>query len=120
MLVDTDQVLIFDPKTSTLYSMNELPMFRNGLALQVNLPTMAELQAQRASGMELPNLPGLPAAVEPSSKKKRKKTARDRAMKVAIKEANTRYRKKNGEFRAGRTQADVMRLANKLADRMMK
>lgn len=55
-----------------------------------------------------------------AARKKRKKTPRDRAMKIAVKEANTRYRKKNGEFRAGRTQADVMRLANKLADRMMK
>lgn len=52
--------------------------------------------------------------------KKRKKTKRDRAMKIAVKEANTRYRKKNGQLRAGRTQADVMKLANKLADRMMK
>ena len=54
------------------------------------------------------------------ARKKRKKTARDRAMKIAVKEANTRYRKKNGQFRSGRSQADVMRLANKLADRMMK
>ena len=53
-------------------------------------------------------------------RKKRKKTARDRAMKIAVKEANTRYRKKNDQFRSGRSQADVMRLANKLADRMMK
>lgn len=56
----------------------------------------------------------------PGDKPKRKPSARDRAMRIAIKEANTRYRKKNGQFRAGRTQADVMRLANKLADRMMK
>ena len=55
-----------------------------------------------------------------AAKKKRKKTPRDRAMKIAVKEANTRYRKKNGEFRSGRSQADVMRLANKLADKMMK
>lgn len=52
--------------------------------------------------------------------KKRQKTDRDRAMKIAVKEANTRYRKKNGELRAGRTQADIMKLANKLADKMMK
>lgn len=56
----------------------------------------------------------------PAAKKKRKPSSRDRAMRIAIKEANTRYRKKNGEFRAGRSQADVMRLANKLADRMMR
>ena len=52
--------------------------------------------------------------------KKRKKTARDRAMKKAIPIANERYKKKNGEFRKGRSQSDVMRLANKLADEMMK
>ena len=52
--------------------------------------------------------------------KKRKKTARDRAMKKAIPMANKRYKKKNGQFRAGRSQADVMKLANKLADKMMK
>lgn len=52
--------------------------------------------------------------------KKRKKTARDRAMKKAIPMANARYKKKNGQFRAGRSQADVMRYANKLADKMMK
>ena len=55
-----------------------------------------------------------------SNKPKRKASPRDRAMRIAIKEANARYRKKNGQFRSGRSQADVMRLANKLADRMMK
>tara|TARA_A100001234_G_C12569696_1_gene361207 strand:+ start:686 stop:958 length:273 start_codon:yes stop_codon:yes gene_type:complete len=54
------------------------------------------------------------------ARKKRKKTARDRAMKKAIPIANERYKKQNGEFRKGRSQADVMRLANKLADEMMK
>ena len=52
--------------------------------------------------------------------KKRKKTARDKAMKKAIPMANKRYKKSNGQFRKGRTQADVMRYANKLADKMMK
>ena len=60
------------------------------------------------------------AARESSKPKKRKKTARDRAMKKAIPMANARYKKKNGQFRAGRSQADVMRYANKLADKMMK
>lgn len=58
-------------------------------------------------------------AKKPSGKK-RKKTKRDKAMSKAIAEANARYRKKNGQFRAGRSQADVMRLANKLADKMMR
>jgi hydroxylamine reductase (hybrid-cluster protein) len=70
----------------------------------------------------------LPGSTEESQEKQidvpkarpRKKTARDRAMKKAIPMANERYKKKNGQFRAGRSQADVMRLANKLADKMMK
>ena len=66
-------------------------------------------------------MPAPAAASEPEPQpKKRKKTKRDRAMKIAVREANARYRKRNGQFRAGRSQADVMRLANKLADRMMK
>lgn len=73
------------------------------------------------SGLSGEDMAMAPAAADPEPMpKKRKKTKRDRAMKIAVKEANTRYRKKNGQLRAGRTQADVMRLANKLADRMMK
>ena len=52
--------------------------------------------------------------------KKRKKTARDRAMKKAVREANMRPRTKKGVLRKGKTMSDVMRLANKLADRMMR
>jgi len=67
--------------------------------------------------VELAREQGLAPSQKP---KKRKKTARDRAMKKAIPIANERYKKQNGEFRKGRSQADVMRLANKLADEMMK
>ena len=55
-----------------------------------------------------------------AASKKRKKTKRDKAMAKAIPMANERYRKKNGDFRKGRSQSDVMTLANKLADEMMK
>ena len=62
-----------------------------------------------------------PATADPEPMpKKRKKTARDRAMKKAVREANMRLRTKKGMLRKGKTQADVMRLANKLADRMMR
>jgi len=61
-----------------------------------------------------------PAADPVSMPKKRKKTARDRAMKKAVREANMRLRTKKGVLRKGKTMSDVMRLANKLADRMMK
>ena len=62
-----------------------------------------------------------PAAPDPEPMpKKRKKTARDRAMKKAVREANMRLRTRKGKLRKGKTMSDVMRLANKLADRMMK
>ena len=50
--------------------------------------------------------------------KKRKKSARSKKMSKAIKQAMSKYKKANGEFRKGRTMADVMKLANKLADKM--
>lgn len=71
------------------------------------------------NGKEM-DLPAETAGEPMPMPKKRKKTARDRAMKKAIPIANARYKKKNGQFRANRSQADVMKLANKLADKMMK
>ena len=51
-------------------------------------------------------------------KRKRKKSARSRKMSKAIKQAGAKLKKANGQFRKGKTQADLMRLANKLADKM--
>ena len=53
-----------------------------------------------------------------TEKKKRKKSARSKKMSKAIKQAMSKYKKANGQFRKGRTMADVMKLANKLADKM--
>lgn len=53
-----------------------------------------------------------------SNRKKRKKSARSKKMSKAIKQAISKYKKANGQFRKGRSMADVMRLANKLADKM--
>lgn len=39
-------------------------------------------------------------------------------MSKALKAANEKYRKKNGDLRAGRTQADIMRYAHKLRRKM--
>ena len=53
---------------------------------------------------------------------KRRKTAKARQgakkMSKALKQANQKYRKKNGDLRAGRTQADIMRYAHKLRRKM--
>lgn len=52
--------------------------------------------------------------------RRRSRTARaqDRKLSAAFKEANARYRKKDGSLRAGRTQADIARLAHRLRKRM--
>ena len=48
----------------------------------------------------------------------RKKSARSKKMSKAIKMAKDRMTKANGQFRKGKSMSDVMRLANKLADKM--
>jgi len=52
--------------------------------------------------------------------KRRSRAARasDKKMSKAFKEANQRYRKKDGSLRAGRTQADIAKLAHKLRKKM--
>jgi hypothetical protein len=57
---------------------------------------------------------------EPNTPKKRsrKSKASDKKLSKAFKMANQRYRKKDGSLRAGRTQADIARLAHKLRKKM--
>jgi len=52
--------------------------------------------------------------------KRRSRTARasDKKMSKAFKQANQRYRKKDGSLRSGRTQADIAKLAHKLRKKM--
>jgi len=61
------------------------------------------------------------AAVEDTPKPRpRSRTARaaDKLLSKAFKEANARYRKKDGSLRAGRTQADIAKLAQRLRRKM--
>ena len=58
---------------------------------------------------------------EASAKPKRRSRAarsQDKKLSQAFKEANARYRRKDGSLRAGRTQADIARLAHKLRKKM--
>ena len=57
---------------------------------------------------------------EPMKPKRRSRTARsqDKKLSEAFKQANARYRKKDGTLRAGRSQADIARLAQKLRRKM--
>ena len=49
-----------------------------------------------------------PKRVSKKTKSSRKK------LSAALRQANARYRKKDGSLRTGRTQADIMRLAQRL------
>jgi len=52
--------------------------------------------------------------VKPKRKRSRSARAADKKLSAAFKAANARYRKKDGSLRAGRTQADIAKLAHKL------
>ena len=51
-------------------------------------------------------------------RRSRSARAADKILSNAFKQANARYRKKDGSLRAGRTQADIARLAQKLRKKM--
>ena len=59
-------------------------------------------------------------AIQVTKPKKRSRSARaaDKKLSKAFKEANRRYRKKDGSLRSGRTQADIAKLAHKLRKKM--
>lgn len=50
----------------------------------------------------------------------RKVTRMDREMKKALREANAKYRNKNGSLKKGKTQSDIMKLAHRIRRRVMK
>lgn len=52
------------------------------------------------------------------SKRTRKKTKTDKKMSKALRLANEKFRKKNGQLRKGATQAQIMRYAHKLLKKM--
>ena len=62
----------------------------------------------------------LAAADDTPKPRRRSRTARnqDKKLSAAFKQANARYRKKDGTLRAGRTQADIARLAQRLRRKM--
>lgn len=53
-----------------------------------------------------------------NQKRTRKKTKTDKTMSKALAQANKELRKKNGQMRAGVTQADIMRRAHRLRRKM--
>ena len=80
---------------------------RGGL---VTMPTLG-LTGEAGPEMVIP-------LVQPKRKRSRSARAADKKLSRAFKEANRRYRKKNGSLRSGRTQADIAKLAHKLRKKM--
>ena len=58
--------------------------------------------------------------ISPKPKRTRKRTGTDKMMSKALRQANEKYRKANGQLRKGATQAQIMRYAHKLVRRMRK
>jgi len=58
------------------------------------------------------------STVQKAAKRKRSQRAADKKLSKAFKEANARYRKKDGSLRTGRTQSDIARLAHKLRKKL--
>ena len=56
--------------------------------------------------------------VDKPRRRSRQARQQDRKLSQAFKEANRRYRKKDGSLRAGRTQADIATLAHRLRKKM--
>ena len=54
----------------------------------------------------------------PAGKRSRKKTKTDKTMSKALAQANKELRKKNGQYRSGVTQADIMRGAHRIRRKM--
>ena len=52
--------------------------------------------------------------ISPKPKRTRKRTATDKMMSKALRQANDKFRKANGQLRKGATQAQIMRYAHKL------
>ena len=53
-----------------------------------------------------------------NGKRTRKKTKTDKTMSKALAQANKELRKKNGQYRSGVTQADIMRRAHRIRRKM--
>ena len=56
--------------------------------------------------------------ISPKPKRTRKRTGTDKMMSKALRQANDKFRKANGQLRKGATQAQIMRYAHKLLKKM--
>lgn len=70
------------------------------------------------SGNVMPEQPTEVVVEETPRRRSRSARRADKLLSAAFKEANARYRLKNGQLRKGRTQSDIAKLAHKLRKKM--
>lgn len=104
--LSADEVKVINDK-----SMRMMP---NGEVVKRTAPKARDI-IRRSGQFSLQNiLPDLPK----TARRVRKKTKTDKNMSKALRLANERFRKKNGQLRKGATQTKIMKYAHKLLKRM--
>lgn len=99
-----DPGIVIDEEMARIINDPEMMMTSAGL---MRIPRSTQFDRSNL----LPNLP------EPS-KRTRRKTKTDKNMSKALRMANARFRKKNGQLRKGATQAKIMKYAHRLLRKM--
>lgn len=97
-----------DTIAGALCDVMEQALIEKGIA-----PDLARALAKRACEPSL-----IQAEQKVRRKVRRGAKAANKKLSAAFKEANRRLRKKNGELRSGKTQADVAKLAHRLKKKM--
>ena len=98
MLLDSDNILVFNPDTSTLYGPDELTLSINGTAIQITIPSES---------------PSMVTHVKP--KVKRKASAYSKSYGKAFKKVAPKYKLKNGSW-----AKDGFKRAQKAAHKLAK
>ena len=101
VMTDEVQAMINDPDTMLVSNGSEM--------MKINGRDVIRSSGQFRRDMILPRT---------NQKRGRKKTKTDKTMSKALAQANKELRKKNGQLRAGVTQADIMRRAHRLRRKM--
>ena len=100
-------------ETGTEYAVGSEKMAMGGIVTE---PTFAMI-GEAGPEMVIPLTGMVSPLLKPKRKRSRAAKASDKLSK-AFKQANARYRLKNGSLRKGRTQADIAKLAQRLRKKM--
>ena len=115
-LATTEEQAIAAINAAEALAMSNIQLLREMKSL---LPTFARPLVEPGIRLQEKQI-GLVASGERGVVRKTSAAARKRRRKLskALREANARLRKKNGQLKKGKTQADVMRLAQRLKKKM--